>query len=136
MGNRLAAPGAGLLSLPLGAGCFLASARAAQLAARWGRQVVAAGAVTVATGDGLLALTVHGIGVTGSVLWTVPALLVIGTGMGLVMTPLSPTILAGVAPEHAAAAAGVLATVQEVGGALGIALIGIVFFDALGTPPR
>jgi EmrB/QacA subfamily drug resistance transporter len=136
IGHGLSALGSGLLILPLGAGFFLASARAAQLAARWGRQVVAAGAVTLAAGDGLLALAVHGIGVTGSVLWTVPALLVIGTGMGLVMTPLSPTILAGVAPEHAAAASGVLATVQEVGGALGIALIGNVFFDALGTPPR
>jgi EmrB/QacA subfamily drug resistance transporter len=136
IGHGLSALGSGLLILPLGAGFFLASARAAQLAARWGRQVVAAGAVTLAAGDGMLALAVHGIGVTGSVLWMVPALLVIGTGMGLVMTPLSPTILAGVAPEHAAAASGVLATVQEVGGALGIALIGIVFFGALGTPPR
>ena len=37
-----------------------------------------------------------------------------------------------VSPQHAGPAAGVLSTVQQVGNALGVALLGIVFYGALG----
>jgi predicted MFS family arabinose efflux permease len=39
-------------------------------------------------------------------------------------------VLSGVAPQHAGAASGVLSTAQQVGGALGVAVIGVVFFNA------
>jgi hypothetical protein len=37
-----------------------------------------------------------------------------------------------VKPEHAAAASGVLSTTQQAGGAIGVAVIGAVFYSALG----
>jgi predicted MFS family arabinose efflux permease len=40
-------------------------------------------------------------------------------------------VLAKVSPEHAGAAAGVLATAQQVGNAIGVAVIGVVFFGAV-----
>jgi hypothetical protein len=37
-----------------------------------------------------------------------------------------------VKPDHAATAAGVLSTAQQAGGAIGVAMIGVVFYHALG----
>ena len=62
-----------------------------------------------------------------------PGLAVTGFGIGLVLVPLSATVLAGVDPQHAGAAAGVLATAQQVGGAVGVALVGVVFYRSLGA---
>jgi MFS family permease len=64
--------------------------------------------------------------------WLVPGLLVDGLGMGMVLAPLAVTVLAPVSPQHAGPAAGVLSTVQQVGNALGVALIGILFYGSLG----
>jgi hypothetical protein len=54
----------------------------------------------------------------------------VGAGIGFVLVPLSGIALADVPAETAGAAAGVLATGQQVGGAVGIAVIGVVFFGA------
>ncbi len=60
-----------------------------------------------------------------------PALFIMGAGMGLVAVPLLPFILSGVHPDEAGAASGVANAVQQVGGALGIAVAGEVFFGQL-----
>ena len=62
----------------------------------------------------------------------VPALLLIGAGMGVVITPLTSTVLAGVPAQHAGAASGALSTMQQVGNAIGVAITGIIFFGAAG----
>ncbi|GAA3264526.1 MFS transporter [Nonomuraea helvata] len=59
------------------------------------------------------------------------ALLVVGAGMGLLMSPLLSSVLSAVRPERAGAAAGMLGTVQETGGVLGATITGAVFFGAL-----
>jgi MFS family permease len=99
------------------------------LARRLGRQVLALGAAVVAAGALLLAAA------DGGTSWAplLPGLAVTGFGIGLVLVPLSATALAGVDPKHAGAAAGVLATAQQVGGAVGVALVGVVFYRSLGT---
>jgi predicted MFS family arabinose efflux permease len=54
--------------------------------------------------------------------------------MGLCITPLTATVM-GIAqrrPELAGSAAGVLSTVQQVGNAVGVAGIGLVFFATAG----
>ena len=62
----------------------------------------------------------------------VPGLVLVGAGMGLTITPLMGLVLATVEPVRAGAASGVLATMQQVGNALGVAVIGVVYFGALG----
>jgi hypothetical protein len=57
-----------------------------------------------------------------------PGLAIAGFGTGMVLVPLSATVLHNVEPRQASSAAGVLATFQQVGGALGVAEIGSVFF--------
>ena len=63
-----------------------------------------------------------------------PGLALVGFGIGLVLVPLSSTVLAAVDPLHAGSAAGVLTTAQQVGGALGVAVIGVVFFGGGAVP--
>ncbi|MEZ0089843.1 MFS transporter [Streptacidiphilus sp. EB129] len=134
-GRGLNALASGVVFMAIGAGYLATSMTAHLLAARMGRQVVALGAVVMALGLALLWAAVGGIGTgggTAGVAWLVPGLVVDGLGMGMVIAPLTGAVLTRVSPQLAGSASGVLATVQQVGGALGIALIGIVFYGALG----
>ncbi|MCQ0010009.1 hypothetical protein [Actinomadura madurae] len=62
----------------------------------------------------------------------VPALTVTGLGMGLLMAPFFDTVLAGVEPEETGSAGGTLTAVQQLGAALGAAVLGTIFFGLLG----
>jgi MFS family permease len=94
---------------------------------RLGRQILALGALVTAAGSVIMALTAG----TASAGGLLPGLAVAGFGMGMVLVPLSATVLRDVEPRQASSAAGVLATFQQVGGALGVAVIGVMFFRAL-----
>lgn len=136
-GRGLDALASGVVFLAIGAGYLATSMTAHLLAARMGRQVLAVGAVLMALGLGLLWLAVGRLGTgggTADAAWLVPGLVVDGLGMGMVIAPLTGTVLTRVSPQLAGSASGVLATVQQVGGALGIALIGIVFYGANSYP--
>ena len=61
-----------------------------------------------------------------------PVLLVYGTGQGFVMPTLVSTILINIKGHDAGSASGVLSTVQQASFATGVAVIGTVFFSALG----
>jgi EmrB/QacA subfamily drug resistance transporter len=130
--------GRGLRPLPSGlvftilAGTYVvASSLAPSLSARYGRRLIAAGALVLAAGHALLLAAVAEIGVAGSIAVLVPGLLLVGAGMGLVLAPLAGTILHTLAAERAGMASGMLATAQNVGNALGVAVTGVIFFGAL-----
>ncbi len=61
--------------------------------------------------------------------WTgvFPALLVMGISMGGSFMPITSLALQGVEPEHAGAASGLLQTMQQLGGAVGLAVIASVY---------
>lgn len=129
-GRGLAALPAGLLFTAAGTGYVVASLVAPWLTTRLGRQVIALGGLTRAAGLTalfLLAAPHHPIG------WLVPALLIDGAGLGLALAPIMGTVLARVAPHQAGAAAGALTTTQQVGGAIGVGLVGIVFYGSLAS---
>jgi hypothetical protein len=92
-----------------------------------GRQVIGVGAVLMVIGLTLLAVAVHDGGPVG---WLAPGLFVDGVGMGMVLSPLASTVLSFVPPAEAGAGSGVAATTMQVGGAVGIAIIGVVFYRA------
>ncbi|WP_433227960.1 MFS transporter [Actinomadura formosensis] len=129
-GRGLSALESGLLFVALGAGYLAASTRATAVAARLGRQVLALGALIQAAGC-LLLMDALGHGIA----WLIPGLALAGAGMGFVVAPLSALVLSGVTDRHAASASGVLATAQQVGNALGVAVVGIVFYGAAGGVP-
>jgi EmrB/QacA subfamily drug resistance transporter len=130
-GRGLDALQAGLVFTILAAAYLVASAYAPGLTPRLGRRLPAIGGLVLAAGHGLLALSVADIGVGGSVALLVPGMLLEGAGMGLVITPLTSTVLGSLQPHNAGAAAGALSTMQQVGNALGVAVTGVIFFGAL-----
>lgn len=130
-GRGMSALSAGLVFTILAASYLVASVGAPALTERHGRRVLAGGALVLAAGHGLLLATVADIGTGGSVAMLAPGLILIGAGMGLGIAPLATIILSGVRPEHAGSASGALSTMQNVGNALGVAVIGVIFFGAL-----
>jgi predicted MFS family arabinose efflux permease len=134
-GHGLTPLASGGVFTALGAGYFATSMRAGRIAARLGRQTVALGMLLQLAGYLLTALIATHIGATGGIGWLILGLLPAGAGMGLAIVPLAPLVLAGVQPRHAAAGSGVLSTAQQVGNAIGVALVGIIFYARLnGTP--
>jgi MFS family permease len=129
-GRGLGALEAGLVFSILAVAYVALSGPAPRLTERFGRSVVAVGGAALAGGLALLAFAVARIGVGGSLLALVPGLLLVGAGIGLCYTPLTSTVLAGVAPSRAGAASGALSTTQQVGYALGVAVTGLIFFGA------
>jgi EmrB/QacA subfamily drug resistance transporter len=130
-GRGLDALQAGLVFTILAGAYLVASAYAPGLTPRLGRRLPAIGGLVLAAGHGLLALSVADIGVGGSVALLVPGMLLEGAGMGLIITPLTSTVLGNLEPQNAGAAAGALSTMQQVGNALGVAVTGVIFFGAL-----
>jgi MFS family permease len=130
-GRGLSALHAGLVFTILAVAYLATSLRAPAMTLRHGRRVLAAGALVLAAGHVALALAVGAVGVGGSVLALVPGLVLVGAGMGLGITPLASLIMASLEAEHAGAVSGVLATMQNVGGAIGVAVIGVIFYGAL-----
>ena len=130
-GRGLSALHSGLVFTILAVAYVAASARAPGLTARHGRRVLGAGALVLAAGHGLLLAAVADVGIGGSIASLVPGLLLIGAGMGLLIVPLTTIIMSSMDPERAGAASGALATMQNLGGALGVATTGAIFFGAL-----
>jgi EmrB/QacA subfamily drug resistance transporter len=130
-GRRLQPLPAGLIFTVLAAAYLVASAIAPGLAARRGRAVIGVGALLLAGGHLVLLGTIADIGTGGSAAALAPGLLLVGAGMGMVLSPLAATILHTLEPAHAGTATGLLTTMQNVGNALGVAVTGVIFFGAL-----
>lgn len=120
----------GLMIMPLGIAFLFASIISAKLLDKFGRHTLSMGTIILALGYGLMAESAM---LGFSYLWLLPGLIVAGTGMGIVLAPLQNLALANVLPRRAAAASGLLSTMQEIGGVLGIAGIGTIFFALSGN---
>jgi MFS family permease len=59
-----------------------------------------------------------------------------GFGMGMIFVPLFDVIVGDLSDDEVGSASGVLTSVQQLGASLGIAVLGTVFFSAVGTPLR
>ncbi|MGJ7527606.1 MFS transporter [Variovorax sp. GB1P17] len=125
----------GIVFTSLAVGFFATSMAGARMARRFGgKPPIALGALVLAAGHALQFVNVAGwAGHTHVVAWMVPLLLLQGAGLGMVMAPLVSTVLAGLPPQHAGVASGVLSMVQQGSNALGVALIGILFYGRLGV---
>jgi len=108
-----------------------AAAITPKLMPKFGRWTVTLGVAVMALGAALLGLAVTQ--ATGSLTtWQfAPLLILFGAGMGLAFTPLLPYALSQVNPQDAGSASGVANALQQIGSALGMALVGIVFFGSL-----
>ena len=132
-GLGLSALDAGLAFLPMGLLYVATALLGARLVARFGMRVVVLGAVVSAAGLGLLAVVLRdGVGVG----WIMAGLALVGTGNGLVLPRLIGAALTGITPERAGIGAAMVSTAQQFASAIGVALIGGVFFAVLGPLAR
>ena len=126
---------AGIEALPLAAAFTIMSILSPRFSARLGSRSITVGAGFTTLGTIALAITGarYGVHLTG---WDLaPATALIGLGQGIALPSLIGAVLAHVRPERAGAAAGILTTTQQFGAASGIAVIGAIFYGALGTAP-
>ena len=132
-GLRYSALLAGVAITPFALGSAAAAALGGRIVNRYGRPLVALGLALVASG---LAGTVVALalvpGADGGWAAAVP-LLVAGIGSGLVISPNQTLTLAEVPVERAGSAGAVLQTGQRIGTAVGIAVVGAVFFNRLAA---
>jgi len=122
---------AGSIFAPCSVGFVLASLVAPKLVARWGANAIVVGAMVYAVSIGLLIAQVWMAGAALRPTGLIPVLMVVGAGQGLVMTPLLNLVLGFVDEAQAGMASGVISTVQQVGAALGVGVVGIPFNKAL-----
>jgi EmrB/QacA subfamily drug resistance transporter len=110
--------------LPMAAVMMPLSAVAPTIAKRIGiRTTLLIGAVTFGAGLMLMAMMVS----TEGGYWSIfPGLIVLGTGVGLLMSPSTTAITEALPEEHQGVASALNDTVREFGGAVGIALLGSV----------
>ncbi|MCA5920263.1 MFS transporter [Pectobacterium brasiliense] len=124
---------AGSIFAPCSVGFVLASLAAPRLVACWGTVAIVAGALVYAVSIGLLIVQVQLAGADLVAVRLIPVLVVVGAGQGFIMTPLLNLVLGFVDEVQAGMASGVISTVQQVGAALGVAVVGILFGTALST---
>lgn len=90
------------------------------------RTLLTVGTLTGATGFLLLSGLERGASYSSELL---PALIVVGAGLGLAFVPLTTAATAGVRAESSGLASGLLTTSQQIGGAIGIAALVTVATD-------
>jgi EmrB/QacA subfamily drug resistance transporter len=125
----------GIVSVPFAIGSIAGASQSGRLAATIGRRVLVIGSGMVATGLTALWLVLLLTPPRDLTNWhLLGPLLVAGTGSGMFIAPNAQFIIATVDRQEAGAASGVIATMQRIGAAIGIAVIGSVFFGTLVIP--
>src|SRR3954468_2546789 len=123
---------AGLAFLPVTAGIMLGAGVAQQGIKRVGPRIQTVIGISVAT-VGMFILT--GMSAAGTYSSDVlPGLLPIGFGMGMTFVPITLMATSGVHGDDQGLASGLLNTSQQVGGALGLAILSTVAFNNAGSP--
>ncbi|MFE2937590.1 MFS transporter [Streptomyces sp. NPDC059255] len=127
---------AGLTGVPFSLAVSVAAGVSVQkLVPRFGRGVLQAGALTMIAG---LLLYIGAAGRYGLEIrsWQMALpLVVMGAGMGLIVAPLTDAVLSGVPREHSGSASGLINTTQQMGNALGLGLVSVVFFGVVDDRP-
>jgi EmrB/QacA subfamily drug resistance transporter len=123
---------AALTGIPTAIGISVAMAVFSQkIIPKLGRYTMVLGVFLMGGGLALLYAMLNHYGLRTSPWGFVPGLLVVGAGMALIMSPMFSVALADIDADHAGSASGVLNAVQQLGGAVGTALLGLVFFTHL-----
>lgn len=122
---------AGLIFAPCSVGFVLASLAAPRLVARWGIRAIIGGALIYALFIAALIAHVAMAGAQLNPVTLIPVLVVVGAGQGAIMTPLLNLVLGYVDEAQSGMASGIISTVQQVGAALGVAVVAMLFNSAL-----
>jgi EmrB/QacA subfamily drug resistance transporter len=120
---------AGIATLPFAVGYFVSSLASSAVMQRLGARALTLGFVLQVLGFGAVMLAVGkmspaslGVG-----------LVVAGVGFGIVMPSVIKAVIGGVDQRHAGLASGIVISTFQIGAALGVAVIGGIFYYTLGT---
>jgi MFS family permease len=132
LGEGFSAIHAGLTVAPFALGTAITAPVAAQMMTRiGGRVLIQIGGFVSLLGYVAVALIVASAGHAST--WTLAGpLLVVGLGMGLFVVPVFDTIISAVTDQETGSASGVLNAIQQLGGGIGVAVLGTIFFTVLG----
>lgn len=122
---------AALTGLPVALGIGMTMAAFGKHIPKLGRYALLIGAIIMAIGLTATSYVARHYGFSIHSWQLIPTLLGVGIGMGMVFSSLYAAVLNGVDPSHAGSASGTLSAVQQAGAAVGVALIGVVFFGQL-----
>jgi hypothetical protein len=125
---------AALTGIPTAIGISVMMAAFSQkIIAKLGRYTLTLGVLLMASGLILLYAMLNHFRLDMSPFAFIPGLLLVGSGMALIMSPMFSVALADVDAKHAGSASGVLNSVQQVGGSIGVALLGLFFFGHIAS---
>lgn len=116
---------AGAAILPFSLSLLTTSWAASRLLPRYGARPLLIGGALAATVAMIWLARLHI--TSGYTVGVLPAMVVMGAGLGLVFVPLSSVALTGVQPEHAGVASALLNATQQIGGAVGVALLNTLY---------
>lgn len=123
---------AGLAFAPMGVAFVACSLLSQRVMGRIGPKVVGMGAGLTAVGlvvTAVLLLTAPEPGPL--IIWLLAGFALVGAGNGFTMPPLVGLTLAGVHRQRAGTGAGMLTTVQQFAGAIGVAILGTLYFSVV-----
>ncbi|PXW28745.1 UNVERIFIED_CONTAM: EmrB/QacA subfamily drug resistance transporter [Williamsia faeni] len=127
----------GIGLLPLAASLMIAAPASAKLVPRFGTKIVVTfGLVLVAAALAVFSFVSE----TSGYPLVAVVLILIGVGMGLAMAPATESIMGSVPPEKAGIGSAMNDTTREIGGALGVAILGsitaAVYASTISGDPR
>jgi EmrB/QacA subfamily drug resistance transporter len=121
----------GLTTVPFSVGVLLASVAAGRLGNRALRARITAGGAMLSAGMVWLCVLVLGVQDTVEGGMFLLPMALAGVGLGTAISPLFNVVLASVSGADSGGASGALQAFQQVGGALGVAVVGQLFFARL-----
>ncbi|MBR0799104.1 MFS transporter [Bradyrhizobium jicamae] len=122
---------AGLATLPFATGFFAASLASSHVMQRLGVRTLTLGFALQVAGFGVVMLAVSGV-IPGGL---TAGLVCGGLGFGTVMPSIIRAVVSSIDPRHAGLASGIMISTFQIGAALGVAIIGGVFYSLLGPRP-
>jgi EmrB/QacA subfamily drug resistance transporter len=122
---------AGLATLPFAIGFFVSSLASSYIMRQLGVRTLTLGFALQVVGFGVVMLSVAGF---------IPRVLDVGLvcagiGFGILMPSVIKAVIGAIDQRHAGLASGIMISTFQIGAALGVAVIGGVFYSALGTTP-
>ncbi len=125
---------AGLTFLPFAISVIIAAPLAGQLSTRFGAKwVVTAGMVCEALALFIISQILY---TSTELLPLILVFLLYGTGVGLAIAQLANIVLSDIPPEKAGVGSGATNTLRQLGGSLGIAIIGAVMFGTFASAAK
>ena len=121
---------AGVRTVPFAVAMAIAAVSAPQIVKRTGTKLVVAGGLALMASGFAVAATTSG---ASSYSIIVTAMLLMGSGLGAAVTPATESILGSLPPDQAGVGSAVNDTTREVGGTLGVAVLGSIMASLYGA---